>query len=211
MGQGALKEFVAGSLGVAIASPFTLLAITAQSFPDRVARSFTRVTEFSSGLSIESTWLCSFAVLAPALPMLALGFYIGVFDQDFFPDRTGWGPKYSLLGISSGAMALLLLFYSKVGFRCKVSKDTLLWTWTFFGKKLWVKDLKNARMVEYSQRSENGLGGPTPTIEYRVAGGRRKTTKIHFRNLYDISREDFGDLLAYYLGEPERKVEVPTK
>lgn len=108
------------------------------------------------------------------------------------------------------ALLVFLVLFIPVGLWCTVSKRHVVWAWTYFGKDLWVRKYANAEMIEYSL-TNGSAGGPVVTISYGSGEGAEPTAKLKFRNLVDCTRDEFGDLLSGYLGEPERRVLSPTR
>ena len=178
-------------------------------FPERLGRYFTRIDSASSGLRMNSSWRACVLVIGPIVPLLTSITLAGLFDHSFFPDRPTWELHYTLLGALCLALLIFTVLFIPVGLWCTVSQNHVVWAWTYFGKDVWVREYSDAAMVEYA--STNGsAGGPVVTISYSGGEGKRPTAKLKFRNLVDCTREEFVDLLAVYLGEPERRVPAPT-
>lgn len=157
-----------------------------------------------------SSWKCCVLVIGPIVPILSAGMLAGLFDHSFFPDRPTWELHYTLLGVFSLALLVFLVLFIPVGLWCTVSKNHAVWAWTYFGKDVWVREYAKANMVEYAL-TNGSAGGPVVTISYADREGEESTAKLKFRNLVDYTREEFGDLLSGYLGEPERRVLSPSK
>lgn len=201
---------IIGSLfGLGLSALF-LSATDADSYPERLARSFTTTTKTRDTLHIQSTWLFMFLVAGPALPIIVCIFLAGVFDHSFFPNRPGHEPIYTSLGVICGIGLLYIIPIFSYGFRCDVSEKHVVWVSTYFGKDARVREYINVRIVEYAL-TNGAAGGPVVTIEHDKEGGGRSMSKLKFRNLYECSREEFGDLLTEFLGEPERRTIYPTK
>ncbi len=203
-----LKLFI-GWLFPISGAMLSLGATSADSYPDRLARSFTRVTSKENGVQIKSTWLCLLLVLSPTIPLFACGFLVGVFDQSFLPEHMSDLRKL-FLGIASAAILLLAISLIPLGFDCRIKNKYVAWFSSYFGITIKSSEYKNSTIIEYAMENGGG-GGPVVTIEFDDGEGGRKTRKLRFRNLYKCSREEFCDILAEYLGPPERITSVPTK
>lgn len=209
-GDGAIPTLFSMLFFFGLAAVFTLFADEAKSYPDRLAKSFTRVVRVSSGLRIESTWVCALVVIAPVLPVVIFSVYVGFFDHSFFSDNAEDDWKYTVIGYIAASGLVFLLLAIGTGFRCEISKGHVSWAWSYLGRYFRSKEFNNVHMVEYSQSGEVGYGGPTPTIAFDGKNGKRSIARLRFRKLYRCSREEFGDLLAEFLGEPECRTLVPT-
>lgn len=191
-------------------SSFLLLASEPKHFPPRLAKHFTSVHRTHSGIRMSSSWLVCVLIIPPILPIISTGMLAGLFDHSFFPDRPTWNLYYTLLGALCLALLIFLVLFIPVGLWCTVSQNHVVWAWTYFGKNAWVREYSDARLVEYA--STNGsAGGPVVTISYDSGESEEPTAKLKFRNLVDCTRDEFGDLLSGYLGEPERRVLSPTR
>lgn len=184
-------------------------AVDAESYPDRLARSFTTITSNGNGIYIRALWLSATLSMGPAVPLMLCCSYVGIFDHSFIPDYVSKFKSY-LLGYSAAAILFLGIILMCLGFHCTVNKNYVRWVTNFLGIDFRGKEYKNARLFEYALYNGGG-GGPVVTIEYEDSDGKRKMKKLKFRNLYKCSREEFGDILAEYLGQPERITEIPTR
>ncbi|MGP9723720.1 hypothetical protein ACT3SZ_06865 [Corynebacterium sp. AOP40-9SA-29] len=179
-------------------------------FPERLGRYFTTIRRTSSALMMASSWKSCVLVIGPFIPLLISITLAGLFDHSFFPDRPTWELHYTLLGVLCLALLIFSVLFIPVGLWCTVSQNHVVWAWTYFGKNVWVREYSDATMVEYA-RTNGSAGGPVVTIRYGSSEGEQPTAKLKFRNLVDCTREEFGDLLTGYLGNPERRVTSPTK
>ncbi len=194
--------------------PFALsillaVAVYPDDYPDRLARSFTAITPRRNTLYIRATWLSMALAIGPIVPILICTSYIGIFDHYYFPYYVSILERYfiGIVGITSLSLVLILICS---GFHCVVRKNYVRWIWTFFCRDIRSEEYKNSTIIEYAMDNGGG-GGPVVTIEYDSEDGGRATKKLKFRNLYKCSREEFCDILAEYLGPPERITSVPTK
>jgi hypothetical protein len=206
-GSGAMATTISilATLGL---SSLVLLAAEPENFPPSISKHFTSVQGTSSNMRMSSSWLIYPVIISPILPILTAGMLAGLFDHSF-PDRPSWDLHYALLGALCLALLVFLILFIPVGLWCAVSQNHVMWAWTYFGKDSWVREYSDAKMVEYAI-TNGSAGGPVVTISYGDGEGMRRTAKLKFRNLVDCTREEFGDLLAGYLGEPERRVLSPT-
>lgn len=205
-----LSNFIVILMSVGIVGIFTMLGVKPEHFPECIARSFTRVVPRPHGVVIKISCISSIALLWPVCMVLLGGFLIGIFDQSFYSYYPGWEIKYQLYGIASFIVLVGLLYASSIGCRCDISDNKVLWTPKRFGINFPTRTFNNVRISEYAMSNGYG-GGPVIAIEYDGEKGKRQTTNLTFRNLYHCSREEFGDIVAEFLGEPERRTVVPTK
>lgn len=198
----ALGRVISVGIGIGIAALF-LGATEPRSFPDRLAKSFTMVSKSPNGLHIESTWLFWILVMGPLLPVLAVVFAAGVFDHSFFPSRPGNHLIYTMLGLFCGATFVFLMACMPSGYRCTVSKGHVRWVTTYFGRALRTVEYPNARIDSFAP--DNGAGGgPVVTIRYDTEQHGTATAKLKFRNLVDLTPEQFHEALSEYLDDESR-------
>lgn len=206
--KGVLHSAISLMIPLGLACLF-LYASDSEAYPEFLARSFTSVTHFGDKLQIRSTWLCPTICLAPVIPILIAAFLCGVFDHSFYPDSGRHVLLYTPIGYASLFFLIILLLLMPTGLRCTVTQNSIIWDRTYFGQIVRKRQYNNVRIIEYSLTNGQG-GGPVLIIEYGEMGRVRKKS-LKFQNLYRCSRENFGNILAEFLGEPERCTAIPTK
>lgn len=197
-----LGRVISVGIGLGIAALF-LLATEPRQFPDRLANSFTTVDNLQHKLRIESTWIAPLIAIGPLVPILASATLAGLFDHSFFPSRPGNGPVYYSLGAVTGISLAFVCCFIPSGFRCTVSKGHVTWVATYFGRDLRTVEYPNARIDSFAP--DNGAGGgPVVTIRYDAEQHGTATAKLKFRNLVDLTPEQFHEALSEYLVDESR-------